>query len=545
MPTHDVRDWIAETLESVLAQDVPLEVVVVDDHSSDGTDLYVERLAERDPRVRLVRARARGGGSARNAGIEASRGRYLIFCDGDDLVPTGSYRALVESLEASGSDIAFGNFLKFSPTSTWKPTANWPDYQKEASRLRLDDHASLILGRACWNKAFRMSFWNTAAIRFPDVPRSNDIVPMTTAYLAADRVDVVTENVYLYRERPGNSSMTANAESAASMLSYLSQETECGRAVIARGVHALTWRYASLILERDGWVHLAKYLRRADRPPEDDDAVRAAWATLLDLVRDAGFRPAERHKSVVFDLFMDGRATAASAIARLMSGPAPTPAEQLDCVIGLLREPGMQRLVATEDWLRDRIRDAVATAVLDGAPTSAIAEALIEQQALVRSNPELPLRAVPEFHGSEPSAAELTARLEQSRATDAAIVAFRSGPAVEVDVIGSAPLEPVLVDAVTGAALRGVFTRRRATAAWTLATARMPRHRRFAIAAATADGDVVTVRLRAPHPPYGRVDPVLAFPTRSTLEIVRRDQALVRAARQATRAAIRLVRRRT
>lgn len=533
IPTHDVREWVAETLQSVLAQEISMEVIVVDDHSTDGTDDYVEQLAERDPRVRLIRATTRGGGSARNAGIDASRGRYLVFCDGDDLVPTGSYRALVGALEASGSDIAFGNFLKFSPTRTWKPTANWPDYQRAAHGLRLDDHASLILGRACWNKAFRRSFWNGAGIRFPDVPRSNDIVPMVTAYLAAERVDVIDENVYLYRERPGTSSMTANAESVASMLSYLSQEDACARAVVERGDERLLWRYASLVMERDGWVHLTKYLRQPLRDPRNDEAVRDAFATLLDRIGPAAFVPREAHKSVVVQLFLDGRWDAASTVSRLMSGPEPTPLEQLDCVVTLLSSPGAGDLIAEHGWLRDRVRDAVAVAVLEAEPLTDLVASLRDEQALLRTMPDLGLRSVPECADADVSVDELAERLTRTRAADAAIVGFRPGSTVKVDVIGSVPLRPVLVDVETGEPFPHAFGRRRASDAWTLAVARLPLHRRFVVAGLTEDGATVTARMRAPHPPYRRVDPILISAGRYSIEFERRDPAMSRAIRQA------------
>lgn len=509
-----------------------MEVIVVDDHSEDGTDGYVEALSGRDPRVRLIRATTRGGGSARNAGIEAARGRYLIFCDGDDLVPTGSYRALLETLETSGSDIAFGNFLKFSPSSTWKPTAGWPDYQKAAQGLRLDDHASLILGRACWNKAFRKSFWDEAGIRFPDVPRSNDIVPMITAYLAADRVDVVEEHVYLYRERPGNTSMTANAESVVSMLSYLDQEAACARAIVARENAALNWRYASLILERDGWVHLAKYLRQPVRRPEDDEAVRDALGSLVELVGSARFVPKEAHKSVVMSLFLEGRSEAASAISRLMSGPEPTPLEQLDCVVRLLSQPEAAGLVQDHDWLHDRVREAVAAAVLDGEPLDEVAALLKREQGLSRSTPLLGLRSVPECSDPSLGADELANRITHARDVDAAIVGFRPGPVLKVDIVGAVPVRPVLIDATTGESSRHAFSRRTATDAWTLAVSRLPFHKRFTVAALTEEGRLVSARLRAPHPPYRRVDPVLVFAGRYTLDLQRRDRTIVRAFRQ-------------
>lgn len=284
VPTHNVDAWIGETLTSVLAQDVwRMEVIVVDDASTDGTKAIVSRFAERDSRVRLVTADSRGGGSARNRGVREARGRYLVFCDGDDLVPSGAYGAMIESLEDSGSDIVFGDFLKFSPTDTWRPTASMAAYGRPARAIRFVDEPTLILSRACWNKLFRRDFWVRSGITFPDVPRSNDIVPMVTSYLDARRVDVLPDIVYLYRERPGATSMTARADSADSVLSYLGQEIECARQLVELGDDAVLKVYCRLIWDRDGFVHIAKYAQAESREHREVDVARLL-ASLLSLI---------------------------------------------------------------------------------------------------------------------------------------------------------------------------------------------------------------------------------------------------------------------
>ncbi|WP_194383531.1 glycosyltransferase family 2 protein [Microbacterium luteum] len=287
IPTHDVGAWIAETLVSVLAQDVAdMEVVVVDDASTDDTAAIVSRFAESDDRVRLIHAEQRGGGSARNRGVAEASGRYLVFCDGDDLVPLGAYRAMVESLERTDSDIAFGDFLKFSPTDTWRPTASMSAYARPAQGIRLVDEPTLILARPCWNKVFRRDFWTSSEITFPDVPRSNDIVPMVTAYARAEKVDILSDVVYLYRERPGATSMTARADSADSVLSYLTQERECARVIADLGDDALTAAYRRLIWDRDGFVHVAKFAASPTRGAREAE-IAAMLSDLLDLVGPA------------------------------------------------------------------------------------------------------------------------------------------------------------------------------------------------------------------------------------------------------------------
>jgi glycosyltransferase involved in cell wall biosynthesis len=84
IPTRDRAHLLAQTLRTVLAQDVPIEVVVVDEASSDGTSRWLAGLS--DPRIRTIRHDVpRGLSAARNAGIELATGRWVAFVDDDDL----------------------------------------------------------------------------------------------------------------------------------------------------------------------------------------------------------------------------------------------------------------------------------------------------------------------------------------------------------------------------------------------------------------------------------------------------------------------------
>lgn len=89
VPTHNRRDLLRLTLRTILAQrDVDLQVVVVDDGSTDGTSEMVSRFEDR--RVRLIRhERASGVSIARNHGAAEARGAWLAFCDDDDLWAPG------------------------------------------------------------------------------------------------------------------------------------------------------------------------------------------------------------------------------------------------------------------------------------------------------------------------------------------------------------------------------------------------------------------------------------------------------------------------
>lgn len=87
IPTHNRRERLARAIASVYAQTWPnIEIVVVDDASSDDTPAYLQNLALSDPRVKVVRNElAQGGGGARNCGIAEATGDYIAFLDDDDV----------------------------------------------------------------------------------------------------------------------------------------------------------------------------------------------------------------------------------------------------------------------------------------------------------------------------------------------------------------------------------------------------------------------------------------------------------------------------
>jgi len=312
IPAHNVGLWIGECLESILGQThQSLEIIVVDDHSTDDTVSIVSALAARDARISLIHAAGSGGANARNLGARIAGGKYLVFADGDDIVPKGGYAAMIASLEASGSDVAVGDFLKFSSTKTWHPSDSWRDYGTDAMGVTLAQAPSLIRHRACWNKVFRRDFWVRTNIAFPEVARSNDIVPMITALTKARRIDVVRDIVYLYRDRSGPTSMTARAGSSASLLSYFRQELECARALSLTNDPKIMLTYASLVLHADGWVHLDRWMSSLGdgdvMDPREEAVLAADVRELLSLIPAKGFNRLEVGRQLVFALVAGGR----------------------------------------------------------------------------------------------------------------------------------------------------------------------------------------------------------------------------------------------
>lgn len=118
MPAYNVERFIAEAIESVLGQTfADLELIVVDDGSTDATPQLVERFVQTDARVRLI-AQANSGrpGIARNRGIAAARGAYLTFLDSDDYWYPQRLGIMISGLEQHQDWVAAFHDLKLVGT---------------------------------------------------------------------------------------------------------------------------------------------------------------------------------------------------------------------------------------------------------------------------------------------------------------------------------------------------------------------------------------------------------------------------------------------
>lgn len=105
MPAYNCTAYISAAIESALVQDVPLEVLVIDDCSSDNLDRLMERYRF-DPRVRYVKNRKRMGVAySRNRGIAMARGSYIAFLDADDLWAKGKLKRQLELMREKNAVI--------------------------------------------------------------------------------------------------------------------------------------------------------------------------------------------------------------------------------------------------------------------------------------------------------------------------------------------------------------------------------------------------------------------------------------------------------
>ena len=101
VPIYNTKPYLAECIESILDQkiNVPIEVLLIDDGSTDGCGEVCDKYAARDERVRVIHQENQGLSAARNAGIDAAKGRYYSFIDSDDVVLPRFLQTLYDACE--------------------------------------------------------------------------------------------------------------------------------------------------------------------------------------------------------------------------------------------------------------------------------------------------------------------------------------------------------------------------------------------------------------------------------------------------------------
>ncbi|GHE82517.1 hypothetical protein GCM10018785_58210 [Streptomyces longispororuber] len=212
VPIYNVEEFLEECLESIAQQSVgagdeagDLEVVLVDDGSTDASPDIARAFAARDPRFTYVRQDNAGLSAARNTGVRHAdpAATYLTFVDSDDVVPHGAYGRMVASLDASGSDFATGNVWRL----TGRGRSQAWQYQwltRSRTRTHISRDLALLADRVAWNKVFRRDFWDRHDFAFPEGRLYEDTPVMIPAHFLAGAVDVLSEHVYYWRVREGS-----------------------------------------------------------------------------------------------------------------------------------------------------------------------------------------------------------------------------------------------------------------------------------------------------------------------------------------------------
>ncbi len=267
-----------------------LEIVVVDDASTDDTEAVVRRIAKTDPRVRYERLAENSGGCSapRNRGIEVASAPWIMFCDSDDEYEMHACKNLLEAAERLDADVVCGTAervdVRSGRTKRWRPEV----HEEERVADGLVDFPELLYDTISVNKIYRLSVVAENSILFPVGLLFEDQLFTLQVLASARRVATIPETVYRwYVDRLSDEpSITQRRHEANNVESRIEINRRIDAFLGERGLVAVQLIKDHKFLRHDLYLYLSSMLEI------DDDAAHQLMDRLTPYVSSVNLQPA-------------------------------------------------------------------------------------------------------------------------------------------------------------------------------------------------------------------------------------------------------------
>ena len=209
VPVYNVDKYLDRCVKSIVDQSYSnLEIILVDDGSTDSSSTLCDQWKNIDDRIVVVHKQNGGLSSARNAGIDIATGKYFIFIDSDDFVHHEMFNILLNAMLKNQSDMVFCDFQMFSDDKEIS-------FDSIIDNIKYDNFKSIdlinrwydskeVLYTVSWNKIYRRELFDS--IRYPNGKLHEDEFTTYKLVLKSKNVTFVNEKLYFYYQR--NSSIT-------------------------------------------------------------------------------------------------------------------------------------------------------------------------------------------------------------------------------------------------------------------------------------------------------------------------------------------------
>lgn len=206
IPVYNAKKHLRECLQTVAKQTfTQWEAILVDDGSQDGSAQICDEAAKKDPRFRVIHQENRGVSTARNVGIEAATGEYLIFVDADDVCQRTYFEKMVDAMRTYEPDIVLCGFDRFR--EGWEKEQLITRYsitlmknRKQFLHLYTEPRINMF-GISVWAKLYRRSMIEEHHIRFdPEISYEEDCCFIADCVPYIQNVAVIGESLYRYRQ---------------------------------------------------------------------------------------------------------------------------------------------------------------------------------------------------------------------------------------------------------------------------------------------------------------------------------------------------------
>jgi len=216
VPVYNVEKYLEECIDSIINQTLRnIEIICINDGSTDGSTEILERYAKKDKRVKIISKKNTGYGNSMNMGIDAATGEYIGIVESDDFAELNMFETLYKEARENDLDVARCNFYyyKTSDKSDVKSKQAWVPHNKVYAPA--DEHIVFHQQPSIWANIYKTSFIKDNGIRFLETPGASyqDTAFSFKVYSLAERFKMIDAALIHYRtDNTASSSIQATTK---------------------------------------------------------------------------------------------------------------------------------------------------------------------------------------------------------------------------------------------------------------------------------------------------------------------------------------------
>ena len=205
IPVYNIEAHLEQCLDSVAGQTLTdLEIICVDDGSTDSSPEILARYAAQDTRFQIITQANAGPGAARNTGLARASGEYVIFLDSDDWFEPDFLEQMVRQARETGADVTICRAVEFDTESGRERPSEWMLKKQYLpggcfKPEEIADHIFQFTYGWPWDKLYRGEFLRATALTYPPLPNSEDLVFVFQSLTLAKRIAILDDALVHHR----------------------------------------------------------------------------------------------------------------------------------------------------------------------------------------------------------------------------------------------------------------------------------------------------------------------------------------------------------
>lgn len=197
---YNVGEFLPHCVETLLVQTYQnLEIILIDDGSTDNSAEICDKYAELDERVRVIHQKNQGLSAVRNVGIKKATGEWVCLVDGDDFVKRDYVEELYRTAVEGDAEVAVCGFVTTPDGAKERLQTRVLSGEEAVRELLVEQENYQIVS---WNKLYKKKLFD--GIKFPVGEKHEDSFTTYKILRAATRVAIADEALYFYRQREGS-----------------------------------------------------------------------------------------------------------------------------------------------------------------------------------------------------------------------------------------------------------------------------------------------------------------------------------------------------